>query len=588
MDCHGNPKPISLAPGEEALKILLMGNPNVGKSVIFSRLTGMNVRTANYAGTTVNYTHGIVQYHGKKALLTDVPGTYSLEATSPAEEVATKLLAEGAHVVLCVLDATNLERNLPLALQIRQTGLPVVYALNLSDVARRKGITIDTDALARELGAPVIATSAVKGEGLKTLLDTTLQAAQGQTIKAVTLPESFQSFWDEASRIARIAQRNESRPMTLWDRFEEMTIRPLPGLPIALIVLIIALGLVVGGGKALRAVILLPLFNNYVAPAITSAVSSVVSEGILRNVLVGEYGMLIKGIEWPIALILPYVALFYIVLSFLEDSGYLPRLGVLLDNVMRAMGLQGGSIVPMFMGYGCAVPAIIGTKAATSNKERLMITGLVALAVPCTAQTGAFIVLLGDHSMAALLGVYAISFGAMFLVGSLMTRMLPGTVAPMLMEIPNLLMPDGKSLLKKIWIRIKQFLLEAEIPMILGIGAAALIAETGVLGVVSGFMAPIVVGWLGLPAEATLALMLGIIRRELAVLPLLGLDLSILQLMVGSVVALFYLPCLTVTAIIIKEFSLKIGLLILLLTTLAAFVFGGLLNKIGQLLLVLL
>ena len=589
MDCHSCQKcdsdPAPTATG--ALRLLLMGNPNVGKSVVFSRLTGMNVDTANYAGTTVGYTRGKVRHLGRKAQLIDVPGTYSLRATSPAEEVAVKLLAQGAHAVICVLDATNLERNLTLALQVRQTGVPLVYALNLSDVARRRGIIIDAEALSRELGGPVIPTAAVKGEGLKELLDAALAAAGAATPDqpaAITLPPTIPDYWQEAGRITAAVQQDHQGPPGLWDRIEALTIQPFPGLPIALLVLVVAMGLVVGGGKGLRALVLLPLFDNHVAPAITAAVSSFVVEGIWRNILVGEYGMLIKGIEWPIALILPYVALFYVVMSFLEDSGYLPRLAVLLDNVMRAMGVQGSSIIPMFMGYGCAVPAILGTKASTSHKERLMVTALVALAVPCTAQTGAFIVLLGDHSLLALLAVYAFSLGAMFAAGALMTRLLPGRIDPMLMEIPNLLLPDPRSLAKKILLRIKQFLLEAEVPMILGIGAAALIAETGVLVHIAAALRPLVSDWLGLPPEASLALMLGIIRRELAVLPLLDLNLSLLQLLVGSLVALFYLPCLTVMAIIIKEFNLRIGLLMLGGTLLVAFLIAGLFNQAARLL----
>ncbi|MGF7184382.1 ferrous iron transport protein B [Desulfitispora alkaliphila] len=584
MGCHDEQgkEPIELEDNE--IKILLMGNPNVGKSVVFSKLTGMEVLTANYAGSTVNYTVGKVNYRGKKATLIDVPGTYSLESTSPAEEVAVRLLREGAHVVLCVLDATNLERNLNLALQLKQLDVPIVYALNLIDVAERKGITIDVPALEKELGAPVVPTVAVRNIGLQQILQNVWEVAADKKIKEdeqkIQLSQSER--WQKVGEIAENVQKVEHRHPTFWEKMGDAMIRPFPGLPIAIFVLIAAMGLVVGGGKALRAVILLPIFDGYVSPFITAVVSSFVPEGMLRNILVGEFGMLIKGIEWPIALILPYVALFYIVMSFLEDSGYLPRLGVLLDNVMRKMGVQGGNIVPMFMGYGCAVPAILGTRAATSSKERVMITGLVAIAVPCTAQTGAFIALLGDHSLAALIFVYMLSFIAMFTAGLIMSKMIPGKVDPMLLEIPNLLRPDPKALAKKIWLRIKQFLLEAEVPMILGIGFAALIAETGVLNIIAGVMQPFTEGWLGLPGEASLALMLGIIRRELAVLPLLELDLSLLQLIVGSTVALFYLPCLTVMAIIVKEFTVKFALYLMGLTLFLAFGVAGLINHIGQ------
>ena len=259
----------------------------------------------------------------------------------------------------------------------------------------------------------------------------------------------------------------------------------------------------------------------------------------MYNILVGEYGVLIKGIEWPFALVLPYVFLFYVALSFLEDSGYLPRLGVLVDGILKRIGLNGGNIIPIIMGYGCAVPAILGSRAATTKKERIIIASIVSLSVPCVAQTGAFISLLGEQSVLALIAVYLISFFAMFISGVIAKKLIPGKSDPILLEIPNLLMPDVKALLKKISIRTKHFMIEAEIPMVLAIAFAALVVETGALNAAARFIEPFVGGWLGLPKEATLGLILGVLRRELAVLPLLELDLSTMQLLVAQLWSLF-------------------------------------------------
>lgn len=592
MGCHES-NSVQVKTEEGQLKILLMGNPNVGKSVVFSKLTGMHVIASNYAGTTVNFTQGEIKYNGEKAVLIDVPGTYSLEATSEAEEVAVNFLEnEEADMIICVLDATNLERNLNFALQLKKYGLPTVFALNLLDVAERQGTTIDIEALSKELEAPVIPTIAIRNVGIKNLMKEAWTIKEKlkedndfTNVKSVNLSEDQR--WVEVGRIVKNVQKVEHRHPNFLERLGDATIRPFPGLPIAAIVLIAALGVVVGGGKALRAVILLPLINNLYVPTITAFVSKFLTEGMLFNVLVGEYGVLIKGIEWPFALILPYVVLFYIVLSFLEDSGYLPRLGVLVDGAFRKVGIQGSNIIPFIMGYGCAVPAILGTRASTSHKERIIVASLVSLAVPCVAQTGAFISLLGEHSVLLLVTVYLISFFAIVVGGLLIDRFVPGKVDPMLLEIPNLLMPDGKSLLKKIWIRTKHFLAEAEIPMILGIAFAALVAETGVLNSASVYIAPITEGWLGLPKEATIGLLLGVIRRELAVLPLLEMNLSTLQLLVGSVVALFYIPCLSVLGVLIKEMGVKIGITIAVSTIFIAFLAGGLINHIGSLIIAL-
>jgi len=565
-------------------RILLFGNPNVGKSVIFAKLTGREVIASNYAGTTVSYFSGTASVDGQSVLVTDVPGIYSLEATSNAEEVALKLLREDADVLVCVLDATNLERNLELALQLRELGRPMVIALNMSDVATRRGITIDTEALQQQLGCPVVRTVAVRNIGLAELLLLAVTAAkQSPSPLTPKLPEREQ-IWREAARIARVVQTSEPRQATFWGRLAEGMIMPFPGIAIALLVLVAALGVVAGGGRALRAVIFLPLVNDVYAPFMTNLVSSVVGEGLLRNILIGDYGMLIKGIEWPFALILPYVFLFYVVLSFLEDTGYLPRLGILVDSVMRRLGIQGGGIIPMLMGYGCAVPAILGSRNASTYKQRLITASLVALAVPCASQTGAFMALLGDQSVVVLVLVYLISFAAIFICGVFLNRVLPGQSGSILLEVPNLLLPNAHALGKKIWIRTKHFMLEAEIPMLLGIAAAAVVAETGLLVSFGKLVEPIVVHWLGLPSEASLLLVLGIIRRELAVLPMLEMNMSNLQLLVGSVVSLFYIPCLVVLGVLVKEFGVKVATVIGLSTIAFALFFAGLLNQVVQLL----
>jgi ferrous iron transport protein B len=580
MKCHDlEDKPISTEEGQ--FKILLMGNPNVGKSVIFSKLTGMDVESSNYAGTTVSYTAGSIQFRGKKAVLIDVPGTYSLQATSPAEEVAVRFVEEGADAVICVLDATNLERNLNLALQLKHYGIPVVFSLNLADVAERQGIHIDVKKLEEELKSPVITTVAIRNKGLRELVDRAFKLAGTEGDK-IEIP-SQNERWIAVGKIIEKVQKIEFREPSFIEKVGDLTLRPFPGLPIAAVVLVLAVGLVVGGGKALRSVILLPIINRGIVPLLTKIVSFVIPEGIIRNILVGEFGVLVKGIEWPFALILPYVLLFYIVFSFLEDSGYLPRLGVLVDGLLRKLGIQGGNIIPIIMGYGCAVPAIIGTRAATTKKERLMVAGLISFAIPCAAQSGAFISLLGERSIFLLMLVYMISFLAIVVVGTILNYIIPGKSDPILLEIPNLLMPDRDAFIKKLRIRIRHFMLEAEVPMLLGILLAAFVVETGFLNSLSRFAEPFIEGWLGLPKEASLALILGIIRRELAVLPLLEMQLTTLQMLVGAVVALFYLPCLSVFAVLVKEFNLKVAVAISAGTTAAAFLIAGLIYQSANL-----
>lgn len=582
MSCH------AAAPQKKAsddkIKILLMGNPNVGKSVVFSKLTGVHVDSSNYAGTTVDYTVGDIKFGNDEGVMIDVPGTYSLEATNEAERVAVALLEEGADAIICVLDATHLERNLDLAFRLREYPIPVVYSLNLLDVAERQGIKIDVDKLSEELGSPVIPTVAIKNRGLRELMKTAVKLSKEKKEAEPRLED--EERWERIRKIvARVQSEVEREELSFIQKLEDWTIQPWPGIPIAFLVLIASLGFVVGVGKALRAVVLLPLVRQVIVPFISNIISSIVPAGILRNVLVGEYGILVIGIEWPFALILPYVFLFYTVFAFLEDSGYLPRIGVLADGVLRRIGIQGGNIIPMMLGYGCAVPAILGTRAANSQKERLMVASLVSFAIPCASQSGAFFALLGDRSIFALIFVYLMSILAMLAVGTILNKVIPGASQPILLEVPNLLLPDKDAFKKKLKLRMKHFVIDAEGPMFIGIVIAAIIAETGILNEFSKLIYPLVEGWLGLPKESSLSLLLGIIRRELAVLPLLEMNLSTLQLTVGAVVALFYLPCLSVFGVLVKEFSLKSALFIALITIVSAFTFGGLVNQIGSIIL---
>lgn len=575
-------------------KILLMGNPNVGKSVFFSYLTGINVISSNFAGTTVSYMEGKIDIQGKTYTLIDVPGVYSLEATSEAEAVATQMIEGGADAIICVLDATNLERNIKLALEVSQYRLPMVYALNMMDVAERHGTKINVPLLKQELGAPVIPTVAVKGEGLAELKEALARVLEGKTISGNCACAGCEDGscqhrlsvgdpWERAGEITRKVRQITDGKQSFLDVLGDKMIKPFPGIFISIGIMLVALGVIVGGGKALRAVLLLPLVNQVIVPFFREIFASFIPEGVLLNVLIGEYGIFVISFEWIIALILPYVFLFYVVFSFLEDSGYLPRAGVMFDNIMRKIGLQGGSLITIMMGFGCAVPAIIGSRTATTKKERLMISTAVCFAIPCISQTGALISLLGSYSAWLLVAMFLLALLILVIVSLVTGKILKGQLEPLILEVPNLLLPSRKAYFKKLWIRIKHFLVEAELPMMLAIVIAAVLKETGLLDFIAVYMEPLISGWLGMPKEAVIALVLGIVRREMAAAPLLALDLNSLQIFVGATVALLYLPCLSVFGILAKEFNTKTAVTIALSTTATAFLVGGLINKIGLL-----
>ena len=587
--------------------ILLMGLPNVGKSVIFNRLTGLNVRAANYCGTTVEYTAGSITIEEEEHNLIDVPGTYSLHATNEAEEVAVEMLQGGKantdsknehcesyetcpitslkkpSAIICVVDAGNMEASLYLLLQVKQQGLPMVVVLNRSDLAREKGYRIDAKALSQELNLPVIPTVAVTGEGIEELKNRLATLLREKGSKDTEQPSADVS-WERVEGICQqVWQKEKTETLTTRERWGELLTQPWPGLPFAILVIAMIFGVVVGLGMQLRQQILLPFFRELIFPQIEFLVSQTVSEGALQNILIGEYGFLIKGIEWPFALVLPYVISFYFALSFLEDSGYLPRLGILLDGLLNRIGIQGAGIIPLLLGYGCAIPAILGSRAMNTRKERLIIVTIICLAVPCIAQSGAFIALLSAQSIPVMVAVFLLAFVAMIIAALVLNRVLKGEPAETLMEIPDLLLPRGEVLFKKVWLRIKHFMVDGAIPMVIGVGIAAILYESGIMVYLGNLMSPLVVTWLGLPEDAAIPLLLGIMRRELTVLPLMDMDLNTLQLFVGATVGLFYVPCIAVIATLVREFKIKIALGMLVLTTAGAFLLGGIINQLGNL-----
>ncbi|TVR72784.1 MAG: ferrous iron transporter B [Spirochaetaceae bacterium] len=590
MSCHSAP---DRGP-REGPQILLVGPPNVGKSVLFGHLTGLHVAVANYAGTTVELARGRGVFGGHEAAILDLPGIYTLSATNEAEQVATEILSRPADLVLVVADALFLEASLYLVQQVIDLNNPVVVILNRIDVARERGIAIDTERLARELGVPVVPTVAVRGEGLALLN----QVIAGQLGEPPHRPSTGPGLvahepggggitddhrWRRVEEIVRRVELRGDTKTSRWTRLADQLIRPWPGLPVALLVLAVAFGAIIGLGMGARQFLLLPVARGYLFPAIRSGVSALIAPGFFRNILIGEYGFLIKGIEWPFTLVLPYVVSFYLVISILEDSGYLPRLAVLLDGVLSRLGLRGSHTISLLLGYGCAIPGILSARAMGSHKERIILATLISLAVPCISQTGAIFALLAEGALVLVPALFLLSLLVMIVAGAVMDRLLPGTRSQVVFEMPVLLRPQVPVILRKLRGQVVHYLYDGALPMVAAVGVAAVLYETGVLVILARLLAPLVTGWLRLPAEAAVPLVLGVVRRELTVLPLLEMELSTLQLFVGATVGLFYLPCIAVMATLNREFGPRVAVRLLLLTTGVAFLLGGAIAQTGRL-----
>ena len=616
-------------------KILLMGNPNVGKSVFFSELTGISAVSSNYTGSTVSFLEGKLIINEKKYTLIDVPGTYSLDPNSEAETVAARFIQSGAKAVICVLDATNLERNLRLALEIAKFKIPTIYALNLLDVAKRTGIKINEKWLSKELNAPVVPTVAVKVKGfdeLKTQLAELLRVSEDKkessdescvkcdtcpSNKACNIKELNDDMWAAAKQIAKrvVTKENDTEAKRL-EKLSEAMMKPKTGIPIAILVIGLLIGFVAGASYVLRNLILLPIidgsilgtdfgvgivpFFRWIFSFIPSGREYIVGcpEGtyeithqafyVLTNILVGDFGIFVISFQWIFGLILPYVFLFYVAFSILEDTGYMPRFAVLCDNVMRKLGVQGGSLIQIMLGFGCAVPAIIGTRTATTKRERLIVSAAICVAIPCISQIAAIFTLLttnqGLHAL-YLLPLMFIFMLVMFCITMLvLSKLIKGKSEPLLIEVPNLLIPSKKTYFRKLRIRMKHFMKDAELPMIIAIVIVALVMGFNFLNSIASVADPFTNFWLGLPGgQTTVALITGIIRREMSTIAFVDAGLNPLQAFVAGTVSLLYLPCISVVGILFKELKVKASLLIIVSTIGLAFLFGGAINWLGQL-----
>ena len=564
------------------MKILLMGNPNVGKSVIFSRLTGIEVVSANYPGTTIEYTEGRMKLGERMATLVDPPGVYSLEPTSKVEEVTGQILEQGADVVVNVIDSTNLERNLNLTLQILERGIPTVVALNLWDVATRKGIEIDTSLLAEELGVDVVPTVAVSGQGIYDLVEAIGRAKVPHPVQF----ESSDQRWVRIGEISERCQRVLHRHPSLLDRLEDISLKPWTGIPIALLLLYLSFSLVIEIGEMLQLEVTDPLFTAY-SIFITDVVHRHISSDLIREILVGSspellksFGILTTGLYIPLGIVLPFLIPFYLLLGMLEDIGYLPRLSVILDAFMHRIGLHGAAILPCVLGMGCSVPAVLSVRILESAKQRYLAATLMTMAIPCASQSAMIFGILAPHGLRYIFIVYATLFLSFVVTGYLLHRLIGGESPEIFMEIPPYRMPNPKALSKKTFVRVREFLKEA-VPYIgLGMLIMNFFYLSGLMHLIGEELKPVVSGLLGLPSDAATALIIGFLRKDVGIGMFAPLDMSPVQYVIAAVVLAMYMPCVATFMVMLKELGVSGTAKSVALRLVAALVVGTALNLI--------
>jgi len=588
-------------------RVVLLGNPNVGKSVLFNALTGLRAVVSNYPGTTVEVARG--RLAGTDTEVIDSPGLNSILPMSEDERVTWELVrstrGEPGAVVVQVADAKNLRRALLLTFQLGQLEVPSVLVLNMSDEAEARGIRIDQEGLEEALGIPVRTTVATQGVGVDGV-SAALRAARrprnhlplpeslaGPALEMLTDGESavptepgFQARYHEAllahaeSLARRFATEAEPASQALSRRLGRLAVHPIWGWPILAAVLVGLYEFVgVFGAGTLVDLFETEVFEGHLNPW-ASALFGLLPWAPLRDLFVGEYGLITMGLSYGLAIVLPIVATFFTAFAILEDSGYLPRLAVMSDRVFRVMGLNGKAVLPMVLGLGCDTMATLTTRILPTRKERLLATLLLALGIPCSAQLGVILAMLAVVPLQAAAIWFAAVAGVMVTVGWLAARVLPGERGDFVVELPPMRLPALGNVLSKTVARVEWYLKEALPLFLLGTLVLFTLDRLRLLDTVVRVGKPLVVGVLGLPAEASSAFLIGFLRRDFAATRLFDMSragaLDVVQLVVAMVTITLFIPCIANVFIIAKERGWKTAVAMAAFIFPVAFGVGGL------------
>ena len=588
-------------------KIVLLGNPNVGKSALFNALTGLRATVSNYPGTTVEVYRG--RLAGTEAEVIDSPGLNSLLPLSEDEQVTWDLVrsvrGEEGAVVVQVADAKNLRRALLLTLQLGQLEVPTVLVLNMHDEAEARGIRVDLRGLEAALGIPVRTTVATRGlgiEGVTAALGSAraprnhLPVPEDVVSPALAVltgreappgsPPAFLARYHEAllahaGAIARShATEGVSRGAHVSRRLGRLAVHPVWGWPILALVLWALYELVgVFGAGTLVDLVEDGLFHGYLNPW-AIALFSFVPWAFARDLFVGEYGLVTMGLSYGLAIVLPIVVTFFTAFAVLEDSGYLPRLAVMSDRVFRLMGLNGKAVLPMVLGLGCDTMATLTTRILTTRKERVLATLLLALGVPCSAQLGVILAMLAVVPLSAAAIWFAAVGGVMVAVGWLAARVLPGERGDFVIELPPMRLPVLQNVLSKTAARVEWYLKEALPLFLVGTFVLFVLDRLKLLDGITRLGEPIVTGVLGLPAEASAAFLIGFLRRDFAATRLFDMSrgggLDVVQLVVAMVTITLFIPCIANVFMIAKERGWRTAVAMAAFIFPLAFAVGGL------------
>jgi ferrous iron transport protein B len=626
--------------------IALMGNPSAGKSAMFSQMTGVTVVISNIPQTTVMVQKGLSQINGHKLLIHDLPGVYSITAVTE-DEMATKefLLSAPLDAVIDIVDATRLERNLYLTLQLLELGLPVVVSLNQVDLLKTLDLDIDVDGLEKELGATVIPTIATQGEGMHEMLQAAYKLStierkpayrqvdyddhveralaaiipllpetsipkRGFAVRLLAGDKDFELKVDESTltvvrRLRDEIQRAHNEDITITiargqhstadlianavlvkkvhkptfaEKFGDIATRPETGYPLLFLLVggMLALIFYVGGYLS---DLITAFFENIVFPPVYGIINAQVVNVFITSAIKST----LLAIAAAAAIAIPYILVFFIFLAILEDVGYLPRVATLLDRQAHVLGIHGRSMIPLLFGYGCSVPAIMATRALPTKKERIITTILITM-IPCSARSAIILGVAATYAgVPYALAIYLISLVLIVASGRLLRSVVPGRTAGLVLEIPLIRRPALVPIVKKTWLRMKEFLYIAIPLLIAGSIIFGWLELTGISRLIEAPLAPLTVGILGLPAFTAICLIYGVLRKEMAMEMLaiasgtfiFSTVMTPVQIFVFCLVVTLYVPCIATFGVIVRELKWRWALGSAIFTIILAVIAGG-------------
>jgi len=627
----------------------LAGQPNCGKSTIFNAVAGFKVNTGNFSGTTVSFTETRVYLGGRTVRLIDLPGTYSISSHDLAEKEARDFLLSGnVDVIINVLDSSILGRSLELTIQLLEMNIPMVMALNMYDESKEKGIDIDLELLNALTGVEAYPVIAVEGTGVRDLFEAALRVAKEQfrpvqpvydrdveeciaqishrypdairealdiderfvIIRLLEMDEEFEHTvwkidrdflqfviekrrslaeihnWPEAGVFAshrhaivfdlfeQVARVTRKTGLSFRERIDRFIINPVGGL-VAIVGLLFFMFFVSF------------LLGDIIAGLIEAPLDAIgqklvgMTDGIAAVAISGLYDGVVAGV----GIVLPYLLPLLVLMAILEDSGLLPRIAFMVDGILHRFGLHGKSAIPIILGYGCNVPAIMAARNMEYERDRV-ITMLIVPFIACSARTVIILALAGKYLGAAVTtAIYAGNILIALTVSFFLSRLQADPSPGIIMDVPPLRRPYPGLVAKKVWWRLNEFLTFAWPVIAISSLVLAFLAHVGIDRVVNGILAPITTGILNLPDATGITLFLGIFRKELTLLMLnqaLGTGdvatiLSSAQILVLVVFTVLYIPCIATISTLWKEGGWKVALYsVMLNTTIALVVAGGL------------